>query len=137
MVALKATQHAISLAFQLLIVPVLDNTSMHPSWSENEHTPSLTPAKMLWFRTQYLPVESERSEWTASPILAPGEMFERVPDAWIGVCELDVLRDEGVRYGELMRQFGRTVEIKVYQGAPHPIMANDQVSRSLCGVVWD
>ena len=56
-------------------------------------------------------------------------MFAKVPDAWIGVCELDVLRDEGIMYGEALRKAGRTVEIKVYEGAPHPIMANDQVGR--------
>ncbi|KAI9509075.1 Alpha/Beta hydrolase protein [Russula earlei] len=120
----------IPLIFQLLIVPVIDNTASasgvpHASWRENEHTPWLTPKKMLWFRRQYLPHEQTWARWDVSPLLAQDEMFRRVPKAWIAVAELDILRDEGIAYGNKLLAAGVPTEIKTYKGAPHPIMAMD------------
>jgi acetyl esterase/lipase len=120
----------IPLVFQLLIVPVTDNTASvsgvpHASWHENKHAPWLTPEKMLWFRSQYLPQEPTRARWDASPLLAQVEMFHKVPKAWIAVMELDILRDEGIAYGEKLLTAGVPAEIKTYKGAPHQIISMD------------
>lgn len=124
----------IPLIFQLLIVPVTDNTASasgipHASWRENKHAPWLTPARMLWFRRQYLPHEQTRARWDASPLLAQDEMFSKVPKAWIAVAELDILRDEGIAYGNKLLAAGVPAKINTYQGAPHPIMAMDGTYR--------
>ena len=120
----------VSLIFQLLVVPVTDNTASstgnsYPSWSENIKTCGLVPDRMLWFRNFYLPNEADRTKWDSSPMFAPDEIFQKVPNAWIGVCERDILRDEGVFYGEKLRRLGKKVEVVVYPNAPHPIMAMD------------
>ncbi|KAL4243659.1 AB hydrolase superfamily protein [Abortiporus biennis] len=125
----------ISLVFQLLVVPVTDNTAStsgepHKSWLENANTPALTPARMLWFRENYTPNKEDWTKWDNSPIFAPEELFKKSPPAWIGVAELDILRDEGLAYGEKLKNAGVPVEVKVYKGAPHPIMAQD-VGRQL------
>lgn len=95
----------VPLIFQLLIVPVTDNTAsesgdVYPSWAENAKTVGLTYDRMLWFRNLYLPEGADRTKWDNSPIFAPDETFATVPNAWIGVGECDILRDEGVFYGE-------------------------------------
>ncbi|KAF9236509.1 Alpha/Beta hydrolase protein [Melanogaster broomeanus] len=102
-VALKAQELSppIPIIFQLLIVPVIDNTAsdsgdVYPSWKEMQHTTWLNTGRMMWF-------------------------------PWVGVCELDILRDEGIAYGEKLRGSGVTVEIKTYKGAPHPILGMDGV----------
>ncbi|RDB17250.1 hypothetical protein Hypma_001970 [Hypsizygus marmoreus] len=126
--ALKAAERTppIPLLFQLLIVPVTDNTaSTADLWAENQHTAWLSPERMLWFRHNYLPNEEDRTKWDASPIFAPAELLEKVPKAWIAVAELDILKEEGVRYSENMREAGVEVEVAVYEGGPHPIMAMD------------
>ncbi|KAH9858146.1 alpha/beta hydrolase fold-domain-containing protein [Lenzites betulinus] len=120
----------IPLVFQLLVVPVVDNTasttdSRYPSWQENANTVALVPEKMLWFRDNYLPNKEDWTKWDNSPIFAPEEAFKKSPPAWIGVAELDILRDEGIAYGEKLKTAGVPVEIQVYKGAPHPIMAMD------------
>ncbi|KAI0936405.1 hypothetical protein AcV5_004555 [Taiwanofungus camphoratus] len=125
----------IPLLFQLLVVPVTDNTASpsgtpYKSWAENANTPTLSPGRMLWFRDNYLPNETDRAKWDNSPIFAPEEGFKRAPRAWIGVAELDVLRDEGIAYGEKLKEAGVEVEIQVYKGAPHPIMAMDGASET-------
>ncbi|PFH48418.1 hypothetical protein AMATHDRAFT_76739 [Amanita thiersii Skay4041] len=128
--------------FQLLIVPVTDNTSTasgkpspHASWERNVHTPWLSPARMLWFRNNYLPDEATRGEWRASPLLAPEEVVKGMLKAgkskcWVAVTELDILRDEGVAFSERLRKEGGglvEVEVVEYKKCPHPIMAMDGV----------
>ena len=54
----------IPLLFQLLVVPVTDNTAStsgvpYKSWAENANTVQLTPGRMLWFRDNYLPNEKD------------------------------------------------------------------------------
>jgi acetyl esterase/lipase len=122
------------LVLQLLIVPVTDNTSTdtspspHASWQTNKHTPWLSPARMLWFRNNYLPHESQRSEWLASPLLAPDELIKGAPKkCWVGVAELDILRDEGLAFASRLEKAGVSAQVVVYEGAPHPIMAMDGV----------
>ena len=119
----------IPLTFQLLVVPVTDNNACesgaYASWTENKNTPSLTPAKMLWFRNNYTPISEEWKKWDNSPIVAHEESFKKVPNAWVGVAELDILRDEGIAYAEKIKNAGHNVEVKVYKGSPHPIMAMD------------
>lgn len=123
---LKAAERNIPLIFQLLVVPVTDNlASVDNLWKENENAPWLTPARMLWFKKNYLPNRDDWTRWDASPTFAPAELLARAPKAWIGVCEVDILKAEGIEYGEKLRKAGVDVEIVVYPGAPHPIMAMD------------
>ncbi|OCH96136.1 Alpha/beta hydrolase fold-3 [Obba rivulosa] len=122
----------IPIIFQLLVVPVVDNTASpdgekYPSWKENANTVSLTPEKMLWFRNNYLPNKEDWTKWDNSPIFAPEEAFKKAPNAWIAVAELDILRDEGIAYGKKLEEAGAQVNLQVYKGAPHPIMAMDGV----------
>lgn len=120
----------IPLVFQLLVVPVTDNTAgtdgiPYVSWAENANVPALDPGRMVWFRDNYVPNLADRKNWDNSPILVPDEWFKKVPKAWIGVAERDLLRDEGIAYGEKLKAAGVKVDIQVYKDAPHPIMAQD------------
>lgn len=80
---------------------------------------------MLWFRGLYLPNLSDYTNWDASPIFAPKELLAKAPSAWIGVAELDILRDEGIQYGKVLEEQGIRVTTVIYDKAPHPIMAMD------------
>ncbi|KAJ3551599.1 hypothetical protein NM688_g4613 [Phlebia brevispora] len=120
----------IPLVFQLLVVPVTDNTAStsgvpYLSWKENANTPALSPAKMLWFRNNYSPNEEDWKKWDNSPIFAPEETFRKAPPAWFAVAELDILRDEALAYAVKLRNAGVQADVKIYKGAPHPIMAMD------------
>jgi acetyl esterase/lipase len=80
---------------------------------------------MLWFCNNYLPNQKDLKKWDASPIFAPDDLLAKLPKSWIGVSELDILKAEGINYGEKMKKVGVEVEIKVYKGVPHPFMAMD------------
>lgn len=79
----------------------------------------------MWYRRTYLPNEQDWAKWDSSPLLAPEDLFRKSPMAWIAVTELDVLRDEGIAYSQKLKDAGVEATIKVYKGAPHPIMAMD------------
>lgn len=122
----------IPLKLAQLIVPVTDNTALHtddryPSWKENANTVWLNTKRMLWFRNFYVPKEEERTEWDNSPIFAPDELLAKSPKTWIAVMELDILRDEGLAYGERLKKVGVPVSHKLYAKAPHQILAMDGV----------
>lgn len=118
------------LCFQLLIVPVTDNTAdkdVYWTWDKFENTAALSREKMLWYRYKYLPDESTWADPRASPLYFPETSFKKCPPAYIAVAELDVLRAEGVFYGEKLARSGVPVTIKVYKGVPHVVMAMDGV----------
>ncbi|CAE6444709.1 unnamed protein product [Rhizoctonia solani] len=123
--------------YQVLIVPVTDNTvqedgssllpTHHESWVKWKDTTPLTPEKMIWFRNYYLP---DKSTWThvdASPLFQKdAQVWRELPDAWVGVAALDILRSEGEAYAQKLKEAGKNVEVVVYPGAPHTIMAMDE-----------
>ena len=79
-------------------------------------------------QTYYLPDESQHSEWFASPLLSPDELLKGAPKkCWVGVAELDILRDEGLAFASKLEKAGVSARVVVYEGAPHPIMAMDDV----------
>ncbi|CAE6467807.1 unnamed protein product [Rhizoctonia solani] len=127
----RAAQHSppLPIIYQVLIVPVTDNTTQedaygsslfpthHESWVKWKNTTPLIPREMLWFRSHYLP---DKSKWThvdASPLLQKDDrVWSRLPDAWIGIAELDILRSEGEAYAQKLKEAGRNVELVVYPG---------------------
>ena len=120
--ALKAAEMSpsIPLVFQLLIVPPVDLSSVLSQYkNELEHAPGLDPDVVMWFYRNYLPNQEDRYNWDVSPILAPDELVRNVPQAWIGVMEIDILRPEGVAYGLKLKEAGVEVQTVVYKGAPH------------------
>lgn len=118
------------LAYQLLVVPVCDNTAdtdTHLSWKEFEDTPQLPRLKMLWYRDHYLPNKEDWTNPMASPIFYPAESFKKVPPAFVAVAECDVLRTEGELYAKKIQDAGVEAKLRIYPGVPHPVMAMDEV----------
>ncbi|KAF8133996.1 alpha/beta hydrolase fold-domain-containing protein [Boletus edulis] len=133
-VSLKAQQldPPIPILFQLLVVPVIDNTATdsgdkYPSWKEMKNTVWLNKGRMMWFRHNYLPDPTTWANWDNSPIFAPETLLANAPPAWVGVCEMDILRDEGIAYGKKLEALGVKVEIKTYERVPHQSLGMDGV----------
>ena len=66
--------------------------------------------------------------WNSSPIFASDDLLSKAPEAWIAVAEMDILRDEGIAYGEKLKQAGVQVDVKLYEKVPHPTMGLDGIS---------
>ncbi|ORY21049.1 Alpha/Beta hydrolase protein [Naematelia encephala] len=115
----------------LSTVPVTDNTAgeahlgsptwdKYESWTTNADGPTLEKEKMLWYRNLFIPNPEHRTDWHASPMLAPEAFWAQHPPTFVGVAEADILRDEGIAYAEKLRAAGVPVTLKVYKGIPHP-----------------
>jgi len=127
------TKTPIKFLTQLLSVPVTDNTAMtsnNGTYKAYEFTPALPAEKMLWYRRHYLPNESEWGHPEASPLLWEGEWGALSRKALVVVGGLDVLREEGERFGEKLREGGVDVKTVVMEGMPHPFLAMDAVMKA-------
>lgn len=119
-----------SIKLQLLVVPVTDCTATgetYESWKEFEFTPQLPAEKMLWYRELYIPNKSDLTNPEASPLFYSDESFAKNPPCIIAVAECDVLKSEGLAYGEKLAKNGIPCEVHVYKGCPHPVMVMDAI----------
>lgn len=121
----------IKLSFQLLIVPVIDNTAtVSTAWRARKNAPWLTPARMEWYRRMYLLDKRDAERWEASPNYAPTSLLANSPRTWVAVSEQDLLATEAELYAEQLKEAWRehandtlSVEVKSYQGSTHSILA--------------
>ncbi len=96
--------------FQLLWYPATLWDASLPSFRENANAPVLDRAAVAAF-TRWYAGEIDLSD--PPPGMAPGraESLADLPAAYIGVAGLDPLRDDGIRYGELLAAAGVPVQV--------------------------
>jgi acetyl esterase/lipase len=101
-----------AIAFQALVIPVIDDRCDTPSIHQYEEAPLFGGrlAKEMWVR--YLGPDADRT--TVSPYAAPGraEDFHGLPPAFIQVNGLDPLRDEGIHYA--LRLMAADIPVELY-----------------------
>jgi acetyl esterase len=115
-VALRARDSRLPLAFQLLIYPVMDFDFDTGSYSANGSGLGLTQAGMRWYWDQYLGGADGRNP-DASPLRA-ADLSGAAP-ALLAVCEYDPLRDEGVAYARRLEDARIPVRLIEYPGMIH------------------
>jgi acetyl esterase len=106
-----------AIAFQLLIVPVIDYNFETMSYRENAEGYGLTTDGMRWFWKHYLRDPGQGDEPFASPIRATD--LAGLPPAFVVTAEYDPLRDEGEAYAVRLKQSGVQVTNKRYEGMIH------------------
>ena len=106
-----------TIAFQLLIVPVLDRRCDSSSMRDYADGPSLTADAMRWCWEQYL----ERPEDGASPYASVAEAndLRGLPPAFVVTAGCDPLCSEGEAYALRLRDAGVDVTVRRYDGMPH------------------
>jgi acetyl esterase len=101
-----------AIAFQALVIPVIDDRCDTPSIRQYEEGPLFGGrlAREMWVR--YLGVDADRG--TTSPYAAPGRAddLHELPPAFIQVNGLDPLRDEGIQYAS--RLMAADVPVELY-----------------------
>jgi acetyl esterase len=104
-VAVHAAQGGLpTLAFQLLIYPVVDMGMTFGSYKRVTEGVLLTAASMRWFIDLYLNSAAERADWRASPIRAAD--LSATPPAFVLTVAHDPLCDEGIAYAKRLEQEG-------------------------------
>lgn len=117
-VAIAARDAGVELAKQILIYPMLDDRNIEPD-------PHIAPFMSWTYDNNY-------TGWRAllgdamgsdgvSPLAAPARLqdFSGLAPAFIDVGELDIFRDEGIRYASRLLAAGISCELHVRPGSPH------------------
>lgn len=117
-----------SVALQVLIYPMTDQSREYPSYERNESGYMLTRKGLHWFMDNYIPDHRDRSDPRASPMLR--ESLEGLPPALIIAAEFDPLVDENEAYAERLKQAGVPTDYVCFPGMVHPFF-------TLGGVVED
>lgn len=105
------------IAYQLLAYPATDmhmTTASHAKFGEGH---LLTRDAMDWFQAQYLNGPADRTDWRASPLLAPS--LKGLPPAYVMVAGNDPLRDEGEAYALALKKAGVPVAFREFEGQIH------------------
>lgn len=122
-------------AFQLLFFPWTDMSAKHRSYTLFPEGFFLTEAQMDWYRTHYLPDEHAALDPRASPLLA--EDLTGLPPAYVAVAGFDVLRDEGIRYAERLREAGVPTALRVHRGLIHAFVNATGVGRAASAAMFE
>ena len=104
---LCATPEEAFLRALLLLYPVLDYPNgQHPSYTENATGYGLEAKLMRWFWQQYA-----QGAAADDPDVSPLRLhtYPSLPPTFLATSEYDVLRDEGIAYGEKLKSSGVTV----------------------------
>ena len=118
-VALMARDRAeFPVSAQCLIYPLTDYRGGTESYARFATGYGILEAEgMQWFRNHYFGDLDRAHHWQASPVLA--DELAGLPPALVQIAECDVLRDEGVAYGERLAGAGVRTEMKTYPGMVH------------------
>ncbi len=99
-----------AIAFQLLWYPATTYDGTLPSFTENAHAPIIDSAAIAALTRAYV---GDLDLSNPPPMLAPAraENLAGLPPAYIAVAGHDPLRDDGIRYGELLAAAGVPVQV--------------------------
>lgn len=107
----------VRIAHQLLLYPVVDCATEHPSYDTFGNGYFLTADLMRWFKNQYFGTDAERAAPLASPLAAPD--LAGLPPATVISAEYDLLRDEAEAYARRLAQAGVPVTLLRWPGQMH------------------
>lgn len=110
---------------QVLLYPALDCANLRPSHQFDPSGLFLKPATMAWFLDQYLPDPATRTDWRASPLLAPDH--SGLAPAYVLIAGHDLLADEGEAYAKTLEQAGVSVTRRLFPGQVHNFLAQPHV----------
>ena len=96
--------HDVVPVLQVLLFPVTDLSTKHPSYREFSDGFFLTEKHMDWYRERYLADPSDALDPRASPLLA--DDLTGLPPAFVAVAGFDPLRDEGIAYAQRLEEAG-------------------------------
>ena len=122
-------------AVQLLIYPVTDLSTKHPSYHFFSEGFLLNEADMDWFKGHYLPWPAAALDPKASPLLAVD--LAGLPPAIVLTAGFDPLRDEGEAYAARLEAAGVRVHLRRAEGQVHGFfnLAN-MLPRAREGALW-
>jgi len=114
----RDTDDSLSVAYQLLIYPVMDYTGGTPTYETyGTGFGPLMAASIPWFREHYFTSDDDLVDWRASPVRAA--TFAGLPPALLITAECDILNHEGWECGKRLIADGVACEHVDFDGMIH------------------
>jgi acetyl esterase/lipase len=111
---------------QILIVPsTIHTAARHQYRKEAAGAPGAS--RIEWYEPLLYPNQEVTESPEASPLLASPSQLAGVPDTWMAVAEVDVLRGEGIAFAKALGNAGVKVEVKEYPKMPHMMLQLDKL----------
>lgn len=110
---------------QVLVYPSTDQSSTRDSHARYGEGYFLDTASIRWFQRNYLPSESDRQDWRASPLLA--QSLAGVPPALVITAECDPLTDDARAYADRMKAEGVETQYVEFEGMIHGFLTMDKI----------
>jgi acetyl esterase len=108
----------LSIAFQLLVYPVMDYTGGTPTYETyGRGYGPLMADSIPWFREHYLNSDEDLLDWRASP--ARAQTFAGLPQTLLITAQCDILAHEGQACGARLAADGVDCEHVDYEGMIH------------------
>jgi acetyl esterase len=92
------------IVFQLLFYPGTDMSMSHPSYGRDFSSFPLSTEACRYFLGHYLRGDEDKSDWRASPLLAP--TFAGLAPALVLTAAYDPVSDEGIAYAKRLEESG-------------------------------
>ncbi len=105
------------MGYQILLYPVTDSNLESNSYQKLGSGYILTKAKMSWYLSQYLANKKDQKDLYAFPM--NHQDLTRLPKTLLITAECDPLSDEGVLYGEKLKEAQNDCEVLSYPGMIH------------------
>jgi acetyl esterase/lipase len=118
---------------QILIYPSVDYSMSFPSIEENGVGFLLETSKINWYFKHYFQHNEPRK--SVSPLFMP--MDSSMPETLIFTSGCDPLRDEGLAYGQVLKQLGVKVEEHTFDGMIHAFMLLDSLVKAECDKTYE
>lgn len=110
-------QKNLKIRHQYLLYPPMSHILDSPSMNELKNAPLQTRKAAEWMWKHYL--QSYIADPPKYAVPLSENNFKDLPDATIIICELDPLRDEGIRYAEKLKEAGVAANVVEIKGAVH------------------
>jgi acetyl esterase len=110
----------LNLGLQVLVYPVTDLSSEHPSYDRNASGYLLTAAAMRNFIARYVPDPRERADPRVSPLLCAD--LRGASRALVISAEFDPLVDENEAYANRLADAGVPTRYICFPGMIHPFL---------------
>lgn len=118
---------------QILIYPSVDYSMSFPSIEENGIGFLLETSKINWYFEHYFQHNEPRK--SVSPLFMA--MDSSMPETLILTSGCDPLRDEGLAYGQALKQLGVKVEEHTFDGMIHAYMLLDSLVKAECDETYE
>ncbi|XP_002738133.1 ethyl acetate hydrolase-like [Saccoglossus kowalevskii] len=125
------------LDYQVLIFPSVDLSFSYPSHKELSTGYLLESVTCEWFMDRLCTTPAHRFETFGSCIRREDSSFIGQPPCFLLITECDLLRDEGLAYGEKLKAAGVFVETLFLKGTVHAFFHLPDFFKKTCKISYD